>query len=172
MSHKINILRSVLAGVVAIGLAVSGASASYATEASPQPATSAIAAAPVAPGLTTAQDAQVKQIQQLRIGGSTSIPGANGSEVNITKTSSGYSVAIAGISGGAKVSPSASFCRIAIAAAIIGIGAAALGVLAAVTGGGTAVIAGVVLTGAQIGVLAAVATSYTAVLTFVSLYIC
>ncbi|MGP5704157.1 hypothetical protein, partial [Glutamicibacter arilaitensis] len=59
-----------------------------------------------------------------------------------------------------------------LATAIIGVGAGALGVLAAVTGGGTVVIAGYILTGAQVGVLAGIATSYTAVLGWVSINIC
>ena len=73
---------------------------------------------------------------------------------------------------GRKPSPYASFCGVALAAAIVGIGAGALGVLAAVTGGGTAVIAGFVLTGSRIGVLAGIAGSHAAVLGWVSHNIC
>lgn len=62
--------------------------------------------------------------------------------------------------------------QLTLATAIIGVGAGALGVLAAVTGGGTVVIAGYILTGAQVGVLAGIATSYTAVLGWVSINIC
>jgi hypothetical protein len=65
-----------------------------------------------------------------------------------------------------------SFCGIALAAAIFGIGAGILGVIAASTGPGTVVIAGYLLTGAQVGVLAGISGSYAALLAWISRYVC
>lgn len=120
---------------------------------------------------TAEQQAQLQaDIEALAEGDSLSIPGEQGA-VLVTKTSSGLALSVAGASDNS-VSTYASFCGVALATAIVGIGAGALGVLAAVTGGGTAVIAGFVLTGSQIGVLAGIAGSYAAVLGWVSHNIC
>lgn len=89
----------------------------------------------------------------------------------ITKTDTGFAVA-APFSTDKTASTQASFCGVALATAIVGIGAGALGVLAAVTGGGTAVIAGIVLSGAQVGVLAGISASYAAVLGWVTYNVC
>lgn len=66
----------------------------------------------------------------------------------------------------------ASFCGMALAAAIIGIGAGTLGIIAASTGAGTVIIAGFTLTGAQVGMLAGFSGSYAAVLGWISRYVC
>jgi hypothetical protein len=67
----------------------------------------------------------------------------------------------------------ASFCGVALASAIFGIGAGILGVIAASTGGsGTVMIAGYLLTGAQVGVLAGLSGSYAALLAWISRFIC
>lgn len=67
----------------------------------------------------------------------------------------------------------ATFCGVALASALFGIGAGVLGVIAASTGGsGTVVIAGYLLTGAQVGVLAGLSGSYAALLAWISRFIC
>jgi hypothetical protein len=66
----------------------------------------------------------------------------------------------------------ASFCGVALASAIFGIGAGILGVIAASTGSGTVMIAGYLLTGAQVGVLAGLSGSYAALLAWISRFIC
>ncbi|MGO3150940.1 hypothetical protein [Glutamicibacter ardleyensis] len=122
--------------------------------------------------LTAAQKREARKIENLRIGQSHTI---QGSSLTVTKTSSGYSTSVGhatNVGENNTISARASFCGVALATAIIGVGAGALGVLAAVTGGGTVVIAGYILTGAQVGVLAGIATSYTAVLGWVSINIC
>lgn len=65
-----------------------------------------------------------------------------------------------------------SFCGVALASAVVGMGAGVLGVIAAVTGSGTVVIAGYLLTGAQVGILAGIAGSYSALLGWISRNIC
>jgi len=69
-------------------------------------------------------------------------------------------------------SADASFCGVALAAAVVGIGAGILGVIAAATGPGTVVIAGYLLTGAQVGALAGMAGAYAALLAWISRNIC
>ncbi len=81
-----------------------------------------------------------------------------GTKTTVTRTATGLTV------DAGTAAPRASFCGTALATAIIGVGAGALGVLAAVTGGGSVVIAGFLLTGAQVGLLAGIAGSYAAVL--------
>lgn len=66
----------------------------------------------------------------------------------------------------------ASFCGVALASALFGIGAGVLGVIAASTGSGTVMIAGYLLTGAQVGVLAGLSGSYAALLAWISRFIC
>ena len=113
--------------------------------------------------VTTEQQEQLKSdLETLSIGESLIIPGSQGS-VLVTKTSAGLALGVLGVTenSGSTVD---SFCGVALATAIVGIGAGALGVLAAMTGGGTAVIAGFVLTGGQIGVLAGISGSCAAVL--------
>lgn len=116
--------------------------------------------------LTKSQRLEVEIIQRLVVGQSHTL---QGSSLTVTKTTNGFTT---NLSSTEAASTRASFCGIALATALIGIGAGALGVLAAVTGGGSVIIAGVALSGAQLGVLAGVATSYTALLGWISLYIC
>ena len=66
----------------------------------------------------------------------------------------------------------ATFCGVALASALFGMGAGVLGVIAASTGSGTVVIAGYLLTGAQVGVLAGLSGSYAALLAWISRFIC
>ena len=87
----------------------------------------------------------------------------------VTRTSHGLSVrALAPPAFGMD----ATFCGVALAAAIVGIGAGVLGVIAAATGSGTVVIAGYLLTGAQVGILAGLSGSYAALLGWISHNIC
>lgn len=138
--------------------------ASAATPAAGVPAAGTTAQAEVhSAKLSSVQKADVRSIKALDVGQSHTIANTT---TTVTRTPAGLSV-----DSGTPVLR-ASFCGTALATAIIGVGAGALGVLAAVTGGGTVVIAGFLLTGAQVGILAGIAGSYAAVLGYVSTYIC
>lgn len=169
--------RVALIGILAFCLTLTGAGAGFASGGSSENS------APSTPGITTGSTETaanltqeerdtVRQIRNLKIGKSALLQGSK-DVVFVTKTTNGYSVSESSSStgGNSNVTP-ASFCGVSLATLIVGMGAGALTVLAAVTGGGTAVLFGVVLTGAQIGVLAGIATSYTAVLGWVSANIC
>lgn len=69
-------------------------------------------------------------------------------------------------------SPAASWCATSLAAVIFGIGATALAAAAVATGGGSVVIAGVTLSGAQLGGLAAAAGSFAALEMYIDSKIC
>lgn len=69
-------------------------------------------------------------------------------------------------------SPAASWCATSLAAVLFGIGATALAAAAVATGGGSVVIAGVTLSGAQLGGLAAVAASFSALEAYIDSKIC
>lgn len=88
----------------------------------------------------------------------------------VTRTAQGLVVNV--LNQDKQASADATFCGMALAAAIIAIGAGALGIIAASTGAGTVIIAGFTLTGAQVGMLAGFSGSYAAVLGWISRYVC
>lgn len=127
----------------------------------------AVAAAPT----TTPEQDAVAAIQSLPIGGQLVLGNAV-----IAKTEQGLVVDV--LNRGptiqlASMPTAASFCGVALASAIFGIGAGVLGFIAASTGGtGTVILAGYVFTGAQVGMMAAISGSYAALLAWISRYVC
>lgn len=129
--------------------------------------TGAVASAPT----TTPEQEAAAAIQSLQVGHEVVL-----GNVTVARTGQGLVVNVIQrepvVYTAASVQPAASFCGVALASAIFGIGAGILGVIAASTGSGTVVIAGYLLTGAQVGVLAGISGSYAALLAWISRFIC
>ena len=123
------------------------------------------------PATTPEQDAAAA-IQSLQVGQEVVLD-----NVIVARTAEGLVVDVVQreplIYTAADIHTAASFCGVALASAIFGIGAGILGVIAASTGGtGTVILAGYVFTGAQVGVLAGLSGSYAALLAWISRFIC
>lgn len=129
--------------------------------------TGAVASAPA----TTPEQEAAAAIQSLQVGEEVVLGTAR-----VARTSAGLVVEVLqkkpAVYLAASIRTAATFCGVALASALFGIGAGILGVIAASTGSGTVMIAGYLLTGAQVGVLAGISGSYAALLAWISRYIC
>lgn len=111
-----------------------------------------------------------KKFESLKNGESLTYSSPTGE--NFKVTNSNGQLTFTRISNSSIATPASSWCATSLAAVVFGIGATALAAAAVATGGGTVVIGGVALSGAQLGGLAAVAGSFSALEAYIDSKIC